>query len=528
MTIPSHGPITAGAAHLPGRERVLAFNQWTGDYSLWQFERDGVGKCDPLTWPPLSTGRWTALRYTEFTFAGFTQLISLDPRTGTLTLTECDEAAFLPRCRGEPLRCKPLFTHTLSGRGRGKGSHELTYLGSDLLLHYERATGRYELLTFTRCGGGASEADGGNATAMPVTGDGNATQPRCGIASSPVLRFAPRRRLPFLPRRRVRDELPSVAAGTRAADRPDASVAGELAYSLERVGGGPVDLSGSWSRIPAATASAAHGGLMLDYDKESGEYRLLDLLTPSGVRSGLTQSSSLARAGALLFKTVSSSAIPRRGRRLRRVHHLHSCLDASARMGGSCGWCQATACACVATRGVHAVARHARVLLPPAATALDQRRPRRGRFRSKCHRRRSHRLDCDDVESLDGGGATHRPPPPLLRSPNSRTRPAPRVPVAGGPRGGSGGARALRRRPSSTTTPTSGPTAVTTMSALTLRVGHRDGWRCLPPGSVRAPHTTARAVLTPRLTCLCRADRGQSDGGAIGDRGGQLHPRSCQ
>ena len=169
-----------------GRDRVLAFNQWTGEHSLWQFERDGLSKCDALAWPPLSTGRWTALRYTEFTFAGFTQLISLDPRTGTLTLTECDEAAFLPRCRGEPLRCKPLFTHTLSGRGRGKGSHELTYLGSDLLLHYERATGRYELLTFTRCGGGASEADGGNATAMPVTGDGNATQPRCGIASSPV------------------------------------------------------------------------------------------------------------------------------------------------------------------------------------------------------------------------------------------------------------------------------------------------------------------------------------------------------
>ena len=70
---------------------------------------------------------------------------------------------------------QPLFTHTLSGRTRGRGSHELTYLGSDLLLHYERATGGYELLLFTRCGSSA----GGSSAA------GNATSARCGI-SAPV------------------------------------------------------------------------------------------------------------------------------------------------------------------------------------------------------------------------------------------------------------------------------------------------------------------------------------------------------
>ena len=79
-----------------GRDRVLAFNQWTGEHALWQFERDDLKKCDAFSWPPLSAGRWTALRYTEFTFAGFTQLISLDPRAGTLTFTDCDDAAFLP------------------------------------------------------------------------------------------------------------------------------------------------------------------------------------------------------------------------------------------------------------------------------------------------------------------------------------------------------------------------------------------------------------------------------------------------
>ena len=29
-----------------GRDRVLAFNQWTGDHALWTFERDGLSKCD--------------------------------------------------------------------------------------------------------------------------------------------------------------------------------------------------------------------------------------------------------------------------------------------------------------------------------------------------------------------------------------------------------------------------------------------------------------------------------------------------
>ena len=186
-------------------------------------------------------------------------------------------------------------------------------LGSDLLLHYERATGRYELLTFTRCGGGASEADGGNATAMPVTGDGNATQPRCGIASSPVAHGS----LPagayhsYLGGGYVMSYLPR-AAGYELLklDRPDASVAGELAYSLERVGGGPIDLSGSWSRDSRRhRLLPLHGGPVLDCGREAAVSPARSS-SPSGVRSGLTRSSSLARAGTLLFKTVSSSAIP--------------------------------------------------------------------------------------------------------------------------------------------------------------------------------------------------------------------------
>ena len=112
-----------------GRERVLAFDQWTGEHALWQLERGELSKCDAFMWPPLSAGKWPALRYREFVFAGLTQLISLDPRAGTLTLTECDDAAFLPRCHGQALRCAPLFEHALTNFQRPGAVHELTYLG---------------------------------------------------------------------------------------------------------------------------------------------------------------------------------------------------------------------------------------------------------------------------------------------------------------------------------------------------------------------------------------------------------------
>eukprot|EP00900_Chrysochromulina_parva_P023956 jgi/Chrpa1/6194/Chrysochromulina_OHIO_Genome00017434-RA len=135
-----------------GRERVLAFDQWTGEHALWSLERNEVSKCDAFMWPPLSAGRWAALRYHEFVFVGFTQLIALDPSTGKLTLTECDDSAFLPRCHGEALRCSPLFEHTLAPLQPGHAAiHELTYLGRELLLHYDRTSGRYAVLRFEGC-----------------------------------------------------------------------------------------------------------------------------------------------------------------------------------------------------------------------------------------------------------------------------------------------------------------------------------------------------------------------------------------
>ena len=155
-----------------GRNRLLSFNQWTGDHVLWQLDRDGIGKCDVVTWPPLTSGKWAPLRYHEFVFAGFTQLLALEPRSGKLTLTECDDSSFIARCQGAALQCSPLFTHQLSAGAHAL--HELTYLGSDLLLHYERNSGRYALLSFTRC------------PPMGANGSVDASAPRCAISDNPL------------------------------------------------------------------------------------------------------------------------------------------------------------------------------------------------------------------------------------------------------------------------------------------------------------------------------------------------------
>ena len=93
-----------------GRDRVLSFNQWSGEYSLWQYgalraahslgahpltplprsaaERDSLSQCDALSWPPLASGRWRSMLWHEFVFVGFSQVIALEPLTGKLILTE--------------------------------------------------------------------------------------------------------------------------------------------------------------------------------------------------------------------------------------------------------------------------------------------------------------------------------------------------------------------------------------------------------------------------------------------------------
>ena len=298
-----------------GHDRVLAFNQWTGGHALWRLERDAAAKCDAFAWPPLSTGRFSALRYTEFVFVGLTQLVSLDPRAGTLTLTECDDDAFLPRCKGAPLRCTPLFTATLDGSDGTGGPHELTYLGQDLLLHYERSSGDYALLTFSRsCGGNATEA-------IP---------PRCGL-STPLVkgRLPPGAYHTYLGGDQILAYLPIGSYG--GYELYSLTRNGTEGTSIERVGGGTFSLTGSFSDEPRRhRLMALQNGLLLDYDKETSEYRLLDL--------NLTKATSLDQAGDLLYTSLAESNIPASSTDGCASHATSaSCLDSP-----KCGWCQSS------------------------------------------------------------------------------------------------------------------------------------------------------------------------------------------
>ena len=336
-----------------GRDRVLAFNQWTGEHALWQFERDELSKCDAFTWPPLSQGKWAALRYHEFVFAGFTHLISLDPRRGAMTLTECDDAAFLPRCRGESLRCSPLFQHQLTAPGGaaalGANSiHELSYLGGDLLLHYERGSGHYAILAFSRC-----------APPNGTVAKGGA--PRCGVAPTPLATgtlpsgahhtyLGGDLVLAYLPHSAGSYEMLKVQRNSSGGGGGTAAAVATHAR-LERVGGGKLPIAASWSQDGRRhRLLSVHSGLLLDYDKEEGTYRLLDLLhqpEPLGVSSGVgpagpPASAQLTAASPLRHSVRAAGTLPAGAASGCAAHQTsYECLGASGR-GEQCGWCQAS------------------------------------------------------------------------------------------------------------------------------------------------------------------------------------------
>ena len=93
-------------------------------------ERQQLNRCDALSWPPLSSGRWSALRYREFVFVGYTELLTLDVLTGSVQVSRCGESAFLLRCHGEALHCTPILTHTLEALDPDSTPvYSLTYLG---------------------------------------------------------------------------------------------------------------------------------------------------------------------------------------------------------------------------------------------------------------------------------------------------------------------------------------------------------------------------------------------------------------
>lgn len=151
-----------------GRDRLLSFNQWTGEYALWRYERSQLNRCDALSWPPVVSGRWPSLIYKEFVFVGWSHLLILDPLTGDLQLSQCDDIASpstAKTCQGEKLSCSPLHRQLIDAPPAGEAVpdvlgarssptpplHSLVYLGGSLLLHYDRATGAYAMRTYDRC-----------------------------------------------------------------------------------------------------------------------------------------------------------------------------------------------------------------------------------------------------------------------------------------------------------------------------------------------------------------------------------------
>ena len=189
-----------------------------------------------------------------------------------------------------------------------------TYLGQDLLLHYERSSGEYALLTFSRsCGGNATEA-------IP---------PRCGL-STPLVkgRLPPGAYHTYLGGDQILAYLPIGSYG--GYELYSLTRNGTDGTSIERVGGGTFSLTGSFSDEPRRhRLMALQNGLLLDYDKET-RVPLLDL--------NLTKATSIDQAGDLLYTSLAESNIPASSTDGCASHATSaSCLDSP-----KCGWCQAS------------------------------------------------------------------------------------------------------------------------------------------------------------------------------------------
>ena len=258
--------------------------------------------------------------------------------------------------------------HPQSG---GHTLHQVVYLGSDLLLHYERNSGRYALLSFMRC----RPADGSADSAL-TNATVDAPAPRCAISTTPlasgtlkpgaihsylgdgyllahfphiedayelvrVVRPDDGRFYATSPpaddsaahnqtRVAVGDDAKSFGASTSITSSSGRTLpaAAAGAYRLERESGGRLPVLGSFSHDGRRQRrlTSLHDGKLLDYDKEDGSYRLMRLRHQPG---------SSAR-----FETLSSGTLPS-GALSGCAAHTSSvaCLRAG---GAQCGWCQAS------------------------------------------------------------------------------------------------------------------------------------------------------------------------------------------
>ena len=246
-----------------GRDLALDFNQWSGEYKLWQYERGELSSCDAFSWPPLTSGRWPKVAFHEFVFLGFMQLAQIDVASGEVQVSECNEEPFLPsgpalQCTRRRLECAPLLRHTLAPLvpEGAVADHELVYLGASLLLHYERTTGNWAMHRYARCTAANTSACG--LSAPLARGALGAGEHHTYLGDDLLLSWRPR------------------AGGRYEIRRVERHADGGGA--LVRLVEGTLDLRASWSADALRHRLVSlRGGEIVDYDKETGEYRILRL-----------------------------------------------------------------------------------------------------------------------------------------------------------------------------------------------------------------------------------------------------------
>ena len=398
-----------------GQDRMHTYNQWSGEYGVFEYERNSLGKCDAFSWPPISTGRFEQLIGVEWVFLGFTkaqyltQLVHLDPLTGRVELADCDESSFAADCDNKQLSCKPLSLANNVLPGRPGSVHELVYLGQaraaalvphqaplpqpaplalatspslpvglpshtrshrrpktrppplppsppdshpstpsldsrvpsppqDLLLHYERTKGNYSLISYSRCSHDLSP--GGCALSAPLAHGSLAPgEYHVYLGFDLLLSYAPREGGRYSVHRLFRGEHKGAVNGTEATgwhSPPNVSSAPRAA-GLVQVATGTFSFDLSWSADPARHRFAAlREGQLLDYDKEEGDYRVLQL-DPIDMSDGM--------AGELRYTVASGGAgrVPIDASDDCSVHTTASACLQAAQLTGKCGWCQAAA-----------------------------------------------------------------------------------------------------------------------------------------------------------------------------------------
>ena len=296
-------------------------------------ERKSLTKCDAFSWPPIGTGRFEQLIGVEWVFMGFTrggqylsQIVHLNPLTGSVALADCDESSFAADCENKQLACKPLplRASVLPGHAPGR-VHELTYLGQELLLHYERSRGRYSLLNFSRCShDGATDHD--CALSAPLANGSLAPGAyHAYLGFDLVLSYAPRDGGRYSVLRLLRP-----GGGEASTTAPHGA-------PLVEVAAGHLHFERSWSADPARHRFVAlREGQLLDYDKEEGHYRVLQL-DPLDLADGMV--------GELRYTLSSGGAgkVPIDETDECSVHASASSCLMAAQVGGRCGWCQAAA-----------------------------------------------------------------------------------------------------------------------------------------------------------------------------------------